>query len=186
MKYKGIEFDAIVATPCCGKSYLCDKYPNEFIDVDELRLRCKYYVPENITREELERTKGERPFERRASYEDYSKEVHKKMKEAVASGKVLICAPHPETTDFLVENGIRFCFIHPNKNMKQEILERFQNRNNPETTTKENDDMFYEFYEKNVNENQSVVHYEFGKGEYLEDIMLKFGYDFKGGKNNVS
>ena len=28
MKYNNIEFEAIVATPGCGKSYLCDKYPN--------------------------------------------------------------------------------------------------------------------------------------------------------------
>ena len=35
MEYNGKFFDAIVATPSCGKSYLCDKYPNLFVDVDE-------------------------------------------------------------------------------------------------------------------------------------------------------
>ena len=57
MKYKGVEFEAIVATPGCGKSFLCDKYPEKYVDVDELRLRCKYFVPENITRNELEKTR---------------------------------------------------------------------------------------------------------------------------------
>ena len=36
MEYKGIKFDAVVATPCCGKSYLCDKYPDRFVDADEV------------------------------------------------------------------------------------------------------------------------------------------------------
>ena len=64
MKYNNIEFEAIVATPGCGKSYLCDKYPHLIVDVDEVRLKCKYFVPENITREQLEATKGERTFKK--------------------------------------------------------------------------------------------------------------------------
>ena len=99
MKYNNIEFEAIVATPGCGKSYLCDKYPNLFIDVDEERLRCKYIVPENITRAELEATKGDRPFERRAKHDEYIKDLYKKLDEYVSQGKILIAAPHPEAVD---------------------------------------------------------------------------------------
>ena len=50
MKYNGIDFEAIMATPACGKSYLCDKYPDLFVDADELRLKLKYKVPEQLTR----------------------------------------------------------------------------------------------------------------------------------------
>ena len=59
---KNFKFDAIVETPCCGKSYLYDKYPNLFFDVDELRLRIKYHIPQNITRKELEESKGNKSF----------------------------------------------------------------------------------------------------------------------------
>ena len=178
MEYKGIQFEAIVATPSCGKSYLCDKYPDKFVDVDELRLRCKYFVPENITREELERTKGQRPFKRRASGEEFLKLVNSEIRKQYDMGKVLILAPHPETVNFLLENNIKFCFVYPNKNMKEEIKNRMVRRNNPEHVVKENDDKFYEFFESNSNESRSVVNYEFGKDEYLEDILRKFGLEF--------
>ena len=80
MKYNEIEFSAIVATPGCGKSYLCDKYPDLFVDVDEVRLKCKYFVPEDITRQELEETKGNRKFKRRADDVEYVKDLHRKVK----------------------------------------------------------------------------------------------------------
>ena len=178
MEYKGIQFEAIVATPSCGKSYLCDKYPDKFVDVDELRLRCKYFVPEDITREELEMTKGQRPFKRRATGDEFLNLVNSEIKKQYERGKVLILAPHPEAVNFLLDNNIKFCFVYPNKNMKEEIKNRMIRRNNPEQTIKENDDMFYEFYKSNSNESRSVVNYEFGEDEYLEDILRKFGLEF--------
>ena len=178
MKYNDIEFDAIVATPCCGKSYLCDKYPDKFVDVDEVRLRCKYIVPENITRKELEETKGERTFTRRANREQYIIDMEKMLDKYVAEGKTLIAAPHQEAIDYLVKNNIKFAFVFQKKNMKDEIEKRMTNRGNPQSTIKENIDMLDEFYIKNTNENISVVHYEFGENEYLEDIIKLFGYEF--------
>ena len=34
------------------------------------------------------------------------------------------------------------------------------------------------FQKENKQENKSVLHYQFGKDEYLEDILKKFGCDF--------
>ena len=178
MKYEGKEFDAIVATPGCGKSYLCDKYPDRFVDVDEVRLRCKYIVPENITRAELERTKGDRPFERRAHHNEYVKDLYNKLDEYVKQGKMLIAAPHPEAIDYLVSRNIKFAFVFQGKDMKQEQIERMKRRGNSDELIKQNAEMFDIFYEMNINENKSVVHYEFGKGEYLEHILKKFGCKF--------
>ena len=93
MRYDNIEFEAIVATPGCGKSYLCNKYPDRFVDVDELRLRCKYNIPENITREELEKTKDDRPYTRIAKYSEYIKDMYAKLDQYVLEGKTLIVAP---------------------------------------------------------------------------------------------
>ena len=178
MKYNNIEFDAIVETPGCGKSYLCDKYPNLFVDVDEVRLRCKYIVPENITRAELEATKGNRPFERRAKHNDYVCALYKKLDEYVKQGKILIAAPHPEAIDYLINNNIKFCFVYADKEMQNEITKRLVERGNPEETVQLNHNMFEEFYRSNCQENKSVVHYAFGKNEYLEDILKKFGCIF--------
>lgn len=178
MEYKGIKFDAIVATPGCGKSYLCDNYPEKFVDVDEVRLRCKYIVPENITRAELEETKGNRPFERRAHHDEYIADLYNKLDSLVREGKTLICAPHPEVIDYLVNHHIKFAFVFQSKDMKEELIKRMRKRGNSEELVKENADMFDTFYEMNKNENKSAVHYEFSKNEYLEDIVKKFGYEF--------
>ena len=75
MKYNGIDFEAIMATPACGKSFLCDKYPELFVDADELRLKLKYNVPKDLSREQLESTKGERLFQRQY----HGKELNEKI-----------------------------------------------------------------------------------------------------------
>lgn len=178
MRYNDIEFEAIVATPGCGKSYLCDKYPDRFVDVDELRLRCKYDIPENITRAELEATKGDRPYPRRANHTQYIKDMYARLDELIAEGKTLIAAPHPEAIDYLVENNIRFCFVYADESMREELVRRFESRGNSQELIKSNDDMFETFLESNRKESKSVVHYAFKKDEYLEDILVKFGYKF--------
>ena len=176
MRYNGIEFDAIVATPGAGKSHLCDKYPDIFVDVDELRLRCKYYVPDGITRKELEKTKWNRPFKRREN--NFIEEMYIRLDELVEKGKVLICAPHDEAANYLIDRKIRFCFVFPKDDMKDEILLRLKNRGNSKEILQENMKNFEIFQKENKQENKSVLHYQFGKDEYLEDILKKFGCDF--------
>lgn len=177
MEYKGKKFDAIVATPACGKSYLCDKYPDKFVDVDEVRLRCKYVVPEDITRAELERTKGNRTFKKRKDG-DYWQKMYEKLDEHVKVGKILIVAPHPESVDYLVKNNIKFAFVYQSKDMKTEMERRMRKRGNSEDLIKEFSDLFDYYYKKNSTENQSVVHYEIGPDEYLEDVLKKFDCKF--------
>ena len=178
MEYQGKKFDAIVATPCCGKSYLCDKYPDRFVDADEVRLRCKYFVPEGLTRDQLEQTKCVRPFQRRGDDNQYIADMENALDEYVKQGKILILAPHPEAIEYLIKRNIKFAFVYQNKDMKQELEDRMRKRGNPENVIKYFSDMFDTFYEKNIKENQSVVHYEFGKDEYLEDILKKFGVEY--------
>ncbi len=175
MKYNNVEFEAIVATPGCGKSYLCDKYPEKYVDVDELRLRCKYFVPKNITRKELEETKGNRTFQKREGSKDaYLKLLKKEFVKAWKANKVLICAPHPEVISLLKEFDIKFCFVFPSLNMKEEIKQRMINRGNSNDLVKENYDLSDNFYKQNLQENNSAVKYEFGHNEYLEEILKKF------------
>ena len=68
MQYKGIEFSAIIATPGCGKSYLADRY-DFIVDADEERLKNKYEIPKDITREELEKNKrGQNFFKNKSTF----------------------------------------------------------------------------------------------------------------------
>ena len=170
MEYKGIKFDAVIATPGCGKSYLSDNYPTLFADMDEIRLKCKYEVPGNVTRDELESTKGDRDFKRKKyTYEDIYKEYDK----CIEKGMILIAAPHPESFDYFESRNIKFCFVYPDINARDELKKRFEARNNPISFIKENDDLFDEFYVSNRKDTRAAIHYEFSGDEYLSDI-LKF------------
>lgn len=175
MEYKGIKFDAVIATPGCGKSYLSDNYPDLFADMDEIRLKCKYEIPENVTREELEKTKGDREFKKKKyTYE----EIYKEFDKCLEKGMILIAAPHPESFDYFDSRNIKFCFVYPDKNSREKLKERFEKRNNNATFIKENDDMFDAFYISNRQDKRAAVHYEFNGDEYLSDILRKFGLEF--------
>lgn len=178
MSWNGVEFEAIIATPGCGKSYLCDKFSERFVDVDEVRLRLKYFVPENITREELERTKGERPFKKRLHTAETFKAIVPVLDKYRHEGKILISAPHSEIFDYFQSRGIKTCFVFPDKDMRETVKNRFVERENPESFIKENDDMFDEFWISNNKETRVACKYAFGKDEYLEDILKKFGLKF--------
>ena len=175
MQYNGVYFEAIIATPGCGKSYLTDNYPDIFVDMDEERLKCKYEIPSNISREELEKTKGDRPYKKRdynlttlfSIYDNYYKQ-----------GKILLAAPHPECFDYFESRKIKFCFVYPKKETKKELLKRFNKRKNSSKFINDNINKFDEFYISNKNDKKADIHYEFDKNEYLEQILRKFGLTF--------
>lgn len=175
MEYKGIKFDAIVATPCSGKSYLCDKYPNFFVDVDELRLRIKYKIPENITRRQLEETKGNRNFEKRFTGKEYIENLTNAITNEFKSGKILICSPHSEIMNYLKEHNIKFCYVYQNSNMKEELKNRMIARGNAMSWIQENYELFDEYCKIGERESDSVIKYKFSHNEYLEDIVKNFG-----------
>ena len=175
MNYKGIEFEAIIATPGCGKSYLSDNYPDLFADMDEIRLKLKYDIPEDISREELEKTKGDRKFTKRK----YTiEELYNLYDEHYKKGKTLIAAPHDESFKYFESRNIKFCFIYPSLDAKEDIVKRFKARNNSEQFIKENMDLFDAFYVSNKKDTRACVHYEFTSGEYLSDILKKFNLKF--------
>lgn len=178
MKWNGVVFEAVIATPGCGKSFLCDKYPERFVDVDEVRLRLKYFVPENITRQELESTKGERPFPRRMHTAECFKAIVPILDKTREEGKILISAPHSEIFDYFQERKIKACFVFPDKDMKEEIKRRHVERGNTQKFVDENYDLFETFVESNAKETRVACKYAFGKDEYLEDILKKFGLKF--------
>ena len=62
--------------------------------------------------------------------------------------------------------------------MKEELSRRMRVRGNPQKMIDEYEEKFDAFYEMNKNENKSAVKYEFGKDEYLEDILKLFGCKF--------
>ena len=175
MKINGVEFDAIVAVPAVGKSYVCDNYQN-FIDVDEERLRTKYFVPEGTTRAELEATKGNRIWQIRPNYKE---NFEKHMQALLKTGQIFIAAPHTEAIEFFVKNNIKFCFVYASYECKNELIQRQKQRGNSQEFIEENSKAFDEFYDQNRQENKSVLHYELKPGEYLLDVLRKAGAELK-------
>lgn len=178
MKYNNIEFEAIIATPCCGKSYVCDKYPNVFVDLDEERLKLRYYVPENITRAELEQSKGNRPFKKRMHGSEYLTKLYELMDKWRKQGKILIASPHPEFYNYFLDRNIKFCLVYAGSDMRSEVLARYIKRGNQASTYETYDKMFDEFIAGNEADTRPSVKYAFSEGEYLEQILKKFGCKF--------
>ena len=95
MEFNGKSFEAIIATPGCGKTFLCEKYPNKFVDVDEERLKLKYVIPKNITREELEKTKGERTFKKRKRTGSVTQKLYAILDREIKKRKSVNCGTTP-------------------------------------------------------------------------------------------
>lgn len=173
MKYNGIEFDAIVTTPACGKTYLTSKYPDMFVDVDDLRMRLKYYVPEGISYSELESTKTKRTFEKRLSGEELDKELNRQIDVFLKEGKIMLFAPN--LSDILVKKGIKYALVYPDDSAKEDLVSRLIARGNPQSMVDETIEKFDYFNRLNESEEFASVKYRFKNGEYLEDIVKKFG-----------
>ena len=62
--------------------------------------------------------------------------------------------------------------------LREEVKKRFVERGNPLVFIKENDDMFETFVKSNEEESRVSTKYAFGKDEYLENILKKFGLMF--------
>ena len=92
---------------------------------------------------------------------------------------ILIVNFYNSNIDYFCQRGIDFCFVFPGKQLKAEIVRRLTLRGNPDETIKANTDKFDEFYDQNVKEEKSKLHYEMKKNEYLEEIVQKFGIKLK-------
>ena len=60
------------------------------------------------------------------------------------------------------------------KDMEQERKGRKSNPDIDDTRTNMNYDLVESFHKQNIEEKNSAVKYEFGHGEFLEDILKKF------------
>ena len=174
MEYKGIKFDAIIATPGAGKTFLCEKYPNMFTDADKIKLGLKYEVPTDITTKELEITKGERTFKKRADY-DFGK-VSNLLDKHIKAGKIIIAPPNPEFWEYFGNRNIPVCLVYPAGNTRKELAKRLRARGNPKKTVQEfaGEKEFGFFTRYNTQDKRPAVKYEFTSNEFLEDIVKNF------------
>ncbi len=174
MEYNNVKFDAIIATPGCGKTYLCNKYPNKFVDADEIRMNIKYEIPKNLTRTEIENIRGNITYNKRELSKPLWEVVYDVIEKEIKKGKIIIASPHPEFYKFFLDRKIPFCLVYADKCMKDELTRRYRMRGNNEKLVTEFAKLFEEHYEDNKNDTRPNVKYAFTKDEYLEDILNKF------------
>jgi len=172
MEYMGIRFNAIMATPAVGKTHLCAR-DNRFVDADEIKMRYCYKTPWWISRDQIERTKTTRQLNPCPHIGDC---LERELDRQIARGKILIAQPCPFFYEYFAKRQIPFCLVYNGADMREEIINRLRARKSPQILINTYTDMalFTAYYYENLRDSRPVVKYEFGRGEYLDQIVLKF------------
>jgi hypothetical protein len=133
----------ISAFPGCGKSHLFrNKGDKQILDSDSSKFD-KSKFPQN--------------------YIDH-------IKSNIGTADMILVSSHKEVRDALVDNGIDFTLVYPNKDIKDEYIQRYIDRGN--------EDKFVELLKNNWNiwipeleKQQGCKKIELNGGQYLSDVL---------------
>lgn len=133
----------ISAFPGCGKSYAFKNYKDiEIADSDSSKFDKKNF-PENYIQH---------------------------IKDNIGKKDIIMISSHKEVRDALVKEGLSFILVYPEKEIKEEFLQRYKDRKSPKA--------FIDLLDKNWEawidelENQiNCTHIKLSKGEYLSDHL---------------
>jgi len=92
------------------------------------------------------------------------------IKGHIIKSDILFTSIHREIRDMLVNTGVDFTLVYPKRELKEEYLERFRKRSDPE--------QFVELFSKNwdvileeLESQKSCRHVVLGGGEYITDVL---------------
>jgi hypothetical protein len=92
------------------------------------------------------------------------------IKSNIGEADMILVSSHKEVRDALVDNGIEFTLVYPNKNIKDEYIQRYIDRGN--------EDKFVELLKNNwdiwipeLEKQQGCEKIELNSGEYLSDVL---------------
>lgn len=145
-----------------GKTYLAQKYEN-IIDFDIGQFRYKNY---GKTIEEQERQKA---TSHREKNEEYPNNYLSALKEVMKKDNIVFLPADLEIRDMLLKEKIKFVFIMPSVDSKEELVSRYKKRGNNE--------MFIKRAITDL-ENWSKLTYNYKKvvlpkNKYLEDYLIE-------------
>jgi hypothetical protein len=85
-------------------------------------------------------------------------------------GGVILVSSHAEVRDALVDHGHDFTLVYPRRALKDEYMQRFRDRGNPEAFVNLIGGKWDEFLDQLVAQ-ESATHVELGAGQYISDIV---------------
>lgn len=132
----------IAGFPGVGKSWLKNKYGNNISDSDSSKF-SKDNFPQN--------------------YIDH-------IKSLIGNKIVILVSTHKDVLNKLEEEGIEYSLVYPNRDLKQEYLERYKQRGSPEGFINLLDNKWDEFHNdlEQTNPDKRII---LKQGEYLKDIL---------------
>jgi hypothetical protein len=133
----------ISAFPGCGKSHLFrNKGDKKILDSDSSKFD-KSQFPQNYIEH---------------------------IKSNIGLADMILVSSHKEVRDALVDNGIEFTLVYPNKDIKDEYIQRYIDRGN--------EDKFVELLKNNWNiwipeleQQKGCEKIELNRGQYLSDVV---------------
>ena len=133
----------ISAFPGCGKSHLFrNKGDNHILDSDSSKFD-KSQFPQNYIEH---------------------------IKSNIGVADMILVSSHKEVRDALVDNGIEFTLIYPNKSIKDEYIQRYVDRGN--------EDKFVDLLKNNwsnwipeLEQQEGCKKIELKSGQYLSDVV---------------
>ena len=132
----------VSAFPGTGKSYLYNNYDGVILDSDSSTFD-KSDFPANYI-------------------------MH--IKDNIDSADMIMISSHKEVRDALVDNGLEFSLIYPDKSLKDEYIDRYIKRGNAESFVALLTKMWDEWIDE-LQSQKSCKHIVLKSGEYLSDVI---------------
>lgn len=105
-------------------------------------------------------------FDKRNFPDNYIKHI----KENIGKADIIFISSHKEVRDALVDNGLKFTLIYPNKSIKKEFIQRYIDRGN--------EDSFVKLLEENwdnwlgeLKDQDGCDHITLSSGEFISDKL---------------
>lgn len=92
----------------------------------------------------------------------------KHIKDNVAS--IILVSTHKKVIDALVNHGIKFTLVYPDKSLEQEYIQRFKDRKSSDDFVKLMENKWNEFIER-LEQQEGSTHITLQSGQYLSDVI---------------
>lgn len=87
---------------------------------------------------------------------------------------VIFVSTHETTRQLLEENGLKYTLVYPDKDLKQEYMERYKRRGSPDFLIKILDNNWEKFVEQ-CSQQKNCDHVVLDAGEHMDDVMIRTG-----------
>ena len=94
----------------------------------------------------------------------------KHIKDNLNKVSIILISTHEEVRKALVDNGLKFTLVYPNKDLKDEYIERYKKRGNNENFVKLLDKFWNEWIEQ-LDSQECEQRIRLKSGQYLCDVI---------------